>query len=190
MKVLITICILFLLGCSGDGVAGPVGPQGPPGADGESGEPGPQGPPGDPASSITVSGTRLRAHYIEGEDGSKQFIGWYDSLRAEDCSYAERQGQFRCYPIAKIIEGGGPPSLYRDSACTLPAECLPKAELEYIIAPGGTVYEAGATLIQGVDDIYVDQGSCTFIAKASAYCYAFGAPQSLSIWAAGTNKTE
>ncbi len=33
-------------------------------------------------------GKRLRARYLVGDDGSRQFLGWHDEERNEDCSFS------------------------------------------------------------------------------------------------------
>lgn len=61
------------------------------------------------------NGTRLRARVAVGEDGSRQFLGWRDTERDENCSFAEASdGTTRCMPAA-------PPTIYySDSACAVP----------------------------------------------------------------------
>jgi hypothetical protein len=61
------------------------------------------------------SGTRLKAHYYAGEDGSKQFtLTFYDSQRHEDCSFKiAGDGTIRCLPTTAVVFG-----YYADAACT------------------------------------------------------------------------
>jgi hypothetical protein len=55
--------------------------------------------PVDDAAAETKSGTRLRARYYVGEDGSKEFIGWHDMQRNENCTFAKApDGKLRCLP--------------------------------------------------------------------------------------------
>src|SRR5262245_38288793 len=58
-----------------------TGPPGPPGEQGPRGQQGPTGP------AFTLSGTRLRAKVMTSADGAREFIGWYDNVRAEPCSF-------------------------------------------------------------------------------------------------------
>jgi hypothetical protein len=98
---------------------GLVGPQGPPG---ESGRPGPPGPPGlSGASSLFVSGTRLRARYFAGDDGTRQWNGWYDSERDEECNFTfgnlrASDGTIRCLPLFGSVRLNA----YADPMCTQP----------------------------------------------------------------------
>jgi hypothetical protein len=65
-----------------------------------------------------VSGPRLRAKYYLGTDGSKQFHGWYDSQRQEDCFYVTAtDGTRRCMPVDYSAKFG---SYFADAACTQP----------------------------------------------------------------------
>lgn len=58
-------------------------------------------------------GTRLRAVTIDGADGSKQPVGWYDTERGEACGFrVAADGQLRCLPL------GGAGIFYSDAACT------------------------------------------------------------------------
>jgi hypothetical protein len=109
------------------GIAGPAGPQGeegppgPQGPAGEKGEAGEQGPPGDPAEAVTVSGARLRARYIQGGDGSKQFVGWFDAQLGYQCDFGAFDGQFRCFPPAKtvlVVTAPFLPIVFADATCT------------------------------------------------------------------------
>jgi len=64
----------------------------------------------------TTSGSRLKARYYVGEDGSRQFVGWYDSQRKEECSFLSAgDGETRCLPA-----GAYPIGVYSDANCTTP----------------------------------------------------------------------
>lgn len=70
-----------------------------------------------PSATANESGSRIKAKWIVGDDGSRTFVGTYDSEREEECvwTYAT-DGSRRCLPI------GGVASAYpqfTDSACTL-----------------------------------------------------------------------
>lgn len=60
------------------------------------------------------SGTRLRARVLTGEDGSRQFVGWYDSVLDANCfGQVASDGTRRCMPTptASAI-------FFSDSGCT------------------------------------------------------------------------
>lgn len=60
-----------------------------------------------------VSGTRLKMRVLATADGAKQFKGWRDTERNEDCDFATAaDGQVRCLPSGASIIG------YSDSGCT------------------------------------------------------------------------
>jgi hypothetical protein len=62
-----------------------------------------------------ASGTRLKIRYLEGVDGSKQFVGWYDALRSETCTFARHiDGSTRCIPPT-----GGTLLNFSDAACSV-----------------------------------------------------------------------
>lgn len=101
------------------GLPGAVGPQGPSGPAGERGERGPKGNPGSAAEETdAIGGTRLRARYLAGSDGTHQFAGeWFDSERGEICVFAlSTNGDMRCFP--SDVRATVPTNIYADAACT------------------------------------------------------------------------
>jgi hypothetical protein len=69
------------------------------------------------ASADPVSGSRLKAQYRMGSDGSKGYIMglWHDSQRHEDCTFAmAADGVERCLPSGLGIVA------FSDAACTQP----------------------------------------------------------------------
>jgi hypothetical protein len=77
------------------------------------------------------SGTRLKAKFYGGTDGSKEFIGWHDSQRNEDCSvYPALDGTTRCMPTAVTA------SYYADSNCTQPIALVTVPACGAATAPG------------------------------------------------------
>ncbi len=63
---------------------------------------------------VNQSGTRLKARFYAGADGSKQFVGWHDTLRNEDCAYGvAADGETRCIPSGKPVS-----NIFADAACT------------------------------------------------------------------------
>jgi hypothetical protein len=72
-------------------------------------------PVDDADAAPATSGTRLRARYYIGEDGSKQFIGWHDKTRDEDCSFWKgTDGVLRCTPFYAT----SPPIYFGNADCT------------------------------------------------------------------------
>lgn len=69
----------------------------------------------DARADANESGTRLRAKYLQGSDGSRNFLRWYDSERKEDCYFAgASDGATRCLPIFGLASLG---SYFSDSGC-------------------------------------------------------------------------
>ncbi len=54
-------------------------------------------------------------------DGSKQFIGWYDSLRKENCGFqTAADGMMRCLPGGIAVSPGSVSTpIYADAGCTV-----------------------------------------------------------------------
>lgn len=117
--VAVVVAGLVLAGCGDDKpayeplpwqVPGPAGKDGIDGMDGEPGKPGAAG------KDAALSGTRLKARFYAGEDGSRQPIGWYDSEREEACEWKTFAGEVRCMPTAK----GKGTTKYTTPACKDP----------------------------------------------------------------------
>lgn len=102
------------------GAQGPTGPEGPPGVDGAPGPAGPQGAtgatgPAGAAVGVTASGQRLRARYVAGADGSREFRAFFDTQRNEICYFRNGpDGSLRCMPDGVSI------GAYKDAGCTVP----------------------------------------------------------------------
>lgn len=64
-------------------------------------------------------GTRLKARYLVGADGSRQWnYGWYDSQRGENCQFSlASDGMMRCVPINANAPAPGS-GYFADDACT------------------------------------------------------------------------
>ena len=114
-------------------LSGLVGPPGP------KGDPGPPGPPGrSEDASIFVSGTRLGARYLVGDDGTRQWSGWYDNQRDEECNftfhdYRASDGTIRCIPRGVLLNA------YADPMCTQPVAIVsptgrPPCPVKYAVA--------------------------------------------------------
>jgi hypothetical protein len=67
-----------------------------------------------PDAEAEMSGTRLRARYYVGADGSRQFIGWHDKERGEDCAFVQQpDGTLRCVPFYSTAAA----TYFADAAC-------------------------------------------------------------------------
>jgi hypothetical protein len=93
------------------------------------------------AAAQTVSGSRLKAKYVFSADGAKQFYGWYDSQRAEDCTFQNASdGKMRCLP------SGASGSYYADASCA--AALLMVAKGQPCSAKYTTIYKLTADTCQ------------------------------------------
>lgn len=97
----------------------------------------------DAKADVNQSGTRLKAKYYAGSDGSKVFIGMYDSQRNEDCSFTlAGDGVLRCLPTTGTASVS---AYYSDSACSVPLALINKGcTSKYIVrgesSTGACVY--------------------------------------------------
>ena len=74
------------------------------------------------------SGSRLKAKYYVGSDGSRQFLGWHDSMLNVDCAfYPASDGTTRCMPAGTTVSA----SVFSDPGCSQPL-----AETSKGCAPG------------------------------------------------------
>jgi hypothetical protein len=121
--------------------------------------------PGQPVAAamadINAGGSRLKANYYEGSDGSQQFLStFHDAQRGEDCAFATASdGTIRCLPVTNAPPGASPPVYsvyYGDAACTMPivavSTCTGNTTPKYVSvggfpggAKGSAVYKVGAT---------------------------------------------
>jgi hypothetical protein len=107
-------------------------------------------PAGDAYPSPT-SGARLRAQYLQADDGARTFAGWFDSARAELCRFGlADDGELRCLPV----RNGAVDRTCIDPAVTYPSSiCAPRYAAD---ATGRAVYELDPTALPGT----VTVGSC------------------------------
>lgn len=79
---------------------------------------------GDPVGAAQAqSGSRLKAKWVSGSDGSKQFVGFYDSERSEDCSFQKAgDGTTRCMPASS---GSVYNAFFSDAGCAQPLLSVP-----------------------------------------------------------------
>src|SRR5438105_4184598 len=51
-----------------------------------------------------LSGTRLKTQYIQGDDGSRSFLGFFDTQRNEACTFGRAEdGKIRCLPLGSSV---------------------------------------------------------------------------------------
>jgi hypothetical protein len=86
----------------------------------------------------TQSGSRLKAKYYVGSDGSKQFAGWHDSMLNVDCGFSlASDGTTRCIPTTATLVL----AWFSDSGCSQPLAwvtskgCAPATYAAQGIAP-------------------------------------------------------
>lgn len=123
----------------------------------------------------TVSGSRLKAKYIAGEDGSRQFnYAWRDTKRNEDCNFAHMaDGKLRCLPTS-----GASQIYFADEACSTPLWVRVKASGCGASQPNGTVYgmtNDTAGCVATIQRLTVAHPS-TIYSGTSAQCIAAAAP--------------
>ncbi|MFO0588813.1 MAG: hypothetical protein U0441_14785 [Polyangiaceae bacterium] len=87
------------------------------------------------AAADPVSGSRLKAKYRVGEDGSKSYLPyvWYDSQRKEDCGFAlAADGKERCLPVGTY--NAAPGIYFSDAACSisLALALYPGCDVKYV----------------------------------------------------------
>ena len=100
---------------------GPPGPKGEPGPVGPQGPQGPQGEPGSGGSSAPdASGSRIKLRYLKGEDGSRRFVGFFDSQLGVACEWKRGTDLARhCLPVETAR------TRYVDSQCQVAIAVLP-----------------------------------------------------------------
>mgnify|MGYP001613324065 CR=1 FL=1 len=98
-----------------------------------------------PEANAEESGSRLKAQRYVGEDGTKQFAGWWDSLRQESCTFIKlKDGMVHCAPVlgSKGSVYVGTISYYSDPTCSNPAlvyavnTCEPSPKVAIVTPPG------------------------------------------------------
>jgi len=106
MRWLMILTSTLLMGCGSfatPGETGPMGPAGIPGPKGQQGAAGPPGVPGTPGKDAALSGERLKAAFLMGDDnGSHESHGFMDIKFGQWCSFRDvgpaEPGVLRCIP--------------------------------------------------------------------------------------------
>lgn len=191
-----TVALAFvLLGCNGSDaipVFGPVGlapapgsgPQGPAGAVGKDGAPGvagkdgamgKTGPAGKDGKDAAQSGSRLKARYLVGDDGSRQPNGdWLDTTTGEPCTYQKaNDDETRCLPALFVAANSG--AYYLDDSCTQlvlsiyddsgNTPVIPKYGQTHIKITGDVIYIKAGALLPDPATIYYEPspGTCAAV---------------------------
>ncbi len=93
-----------------------------------------------------ASGSRLKLQYYEATDGAKQFVGWRDSMRMDDCSFGPHaDGSTRCLPASTLI------GVFFAAGCTTALAYVPKSSP----APKyGAKYEAPGTRVYSIAGVH------------------------------------
>ena len=124
---------------------------------------------------INTGGTRLKANYLAGSDGSQQFLStFHDSKRNEDCAFSKASdGSIRCLPTM------GPPATpsvysvyFTDAACTQPVMALSNCSgntAPAYVQVGGNLFPGGKT-----GPAYYTVGSTTTVTTAYLLEYSGG----------------
>ncbi len=133
-----------------------------------------------------ISGSRLRARFLLGDDGSKEFTGWYDNKLMQPCVFRKGTDGLRCLPeIATEQAKGVQGPLFSDDQCTIPAVkslgCGIQAMVAVAQSPGSCtnafeVYKVGSSN----NKIYYKSCPNCGCIFTSEYAYALGAPVAVS----------
>jgi hypothetical protein len=74
------------------------------------------------ADDAPVSGSQLKALYLEADDGSRQFLGWRDAARGTNCSFGlAADGAWRCLP-----PGADAGTFFADVTCSTRLASVPR----------------------------------------------------------------
>jgi hypothetical protein len=114
------------------------------------------------------SGSRLKAQYFVGSDGSKAYAGMYDAQTEKECSFvAAADGAYRCLPSGPGVIATT--AYYADALCTRPILSFPK------VCSGPPFVSTFETKCSGVTLFHVFPTSGPFTPGASVYLRAGGA---------------
>jgi hypothetical protein len=145
-----------------------------------------------------VSGSRIRAKYVLGEDGSKQWVGWYDSELKTDCGWSPYFESGKRYCIPNYATGIS--QYYADVACEDVLELvysLPCLESKYAIRYSGSECNQRIAQLHRLGDEWTGK----FYTKSGEIClesapiagwkyYKIGAVEDLSKFVSATEIVE
>ena len=119
-------------------------------------------------------GSRLKARILEGTDGSKQFLGFFDSERMENCTFARASdGKQHCMPDVDAAQT----VYFTDASCTAPLLVMPMTCATPPKYTSTTLYESTCptpagivrrvyltqAAFQGMTAYIGSQGSCSMV---------------------------
>jgi hypothetical protein len=129
----------------------------------------------DANAETTTNGSRLKAMYRVGEDGSRQLLSsWHDSTRNEDCTFSfAADGFTRCLPSGLNTTAG---SYFADAACTKGVAyagnpiCVPGTAPAYaLVIAAATCTVAGGYRVFALSSSYTSAGAYT---RSGSSCVA------------------
>lgn len=191
LKVLASGCCVYIAiaACSGGGGSSATSADGSSGSTATSG-----GTPGSPVPNAMADdwyqpGSRLKLQYYEASDGTKTFVGVFDSARGEQCYFGlHADGSTRCLPTA------GASSIFSDGGCVTPVIAALKSQPapKYGYVPSGGNRRFAASIYAGA--IFTGTpaacNSATAIYSTSTFeFYALGAEIPASAFVDATLKT-
>ncbi len=157
-------------GCSSPGGSGPDGSDGANGEDGKNGqdgapgEKGADGAPGPAGKDAAASGSRIKARWQVGEDGSREFAGWFDSELQARCAFArDSGGALRCLPGFVSFALGQ----FTDAQCTKPVV----ATYQTACDTGGYAWEG----VAGAECTYLPRYAVRLLGPEVATVYSYNA---------------
>lgn len=137
------------------------------------------------AAADPVSGTRLKAKYITGDDGSKAYLPgvWYDSERQEDCTFVRAaDGQQRCLPTANTVTIS--PTYFSDVICTHPIASAPTGcTPQYVVSYDAASCSGADSLTYHLHAISVAMNLATLYSKGPGGCTGSAAPAGYKYYA-------
>jgi hypothetical protein len=100
-----------------------------------------------------ASGTRLKAHYLDGGGGARRLLAFHDSLLDIECNFVETApGQYACLPLLQTY-------WFSDAACTAPT--LPAVGR----CPSAPAFVAGELISVRSADCNALVGACSLVAQ-------------------------
>jgi hypothetical protein len=141
-----------------------------------------------------VSGSRLRVRYLQGSDGSKQAIGWYDTVLEDTCEFFGDNDTRYCLPGVPQLGGFVP--LYANSTCTSPAMRVPDgcAGAKFVRSGGASACPVAGNIqvvpaVQLTTIYQINGGQCVQVTQPTAY-QATGPALPYSQFVSATVETE
>lgn len=171
---------------------------------------------GDSAYEAARSGSRLKRRIRTTDDGSQQFVGWFDTERGENCSFRKVEWNAeRCIPDENVIEAidyRDTTVYYTDQSCTIPvvhlgppstSDCWQGIVSKYVILDDRMscketnfeIYQAGKRLASDDSDETIqvygrDDGYCVEAGTTNANEYASLSAVDLSEFVEGGERIE